>query len=114
MTGVPLVSPGAEHTPSWVHLWLTSMFVGAFVAAPVGGLLWGGGAFALRVGFQWIQAKRKGHRFDAFDRPPPTQPSTYTSGAGSFDEEHEGREEPAEPEERVAPISISPQKGKFF
>ncbi|KAF6222919.1 hypothetical protein HO133_000970 [Letharia lupina] len=87
---------------------------GAFVAAPVGGLLWGGGAFALRVGFQWIQAKRKGHRFDAFDRPPPTQPSTYTSGAGSFDEEHERREEPAEPEERVAPISISPQKGKFF
>lgn len=84
---------------------------GAFVAAPVGGLLWGFGAFAFRVGFQWIQAKRKGHRFDAFDRPLPRQPPPYASGVGSFDEEHEGREEP---EERVAPISVSPQKGKFF
>ncbi len=85
--------------------------VGAFVAAPVGGLLWGGGAFGLRVGFQWIQAKRHGRRFDAFDRSPPGQPPSYTSGAESFDEEHEGHEAP---EERVGPISISPQKGKFF
>lgn len=90
------------------------MSVGAFVAAPVGGLLWGGGAFAFRVGFQWIQAKRQGLRFDAFDHPPSTQPPPYTSGAASPDEENEGREELEEPEERVAPISVSPQKGKFF
>ena len=76
--------------------------VGAFVAAPVGGLLWGGGAFALRVGLQYIHAKRKGHNFDAFDGPPATQPPASTGGAGSFDEE------------RVAPISITPRKGKFF
>ena len=104
--GVPLVSPATQHKSHQVPLWLTSVCAGAFVAAPVGGLLWGGGAFGLRVGFQWIQAKRKGHRFDAFDRSPPTQP-----GVGSFDEEYEGHEEP---EERVGPINISPQKGKFF
>ena len=109
--GVPLVSPATEHKSGLVLLWLTSMSVGAFVAAPVGGLLWGGGAFAIRVTFQWIQAKRKGHRFDAFDRPPPTQPPPYTRGAGSVDE---GHEEPEEPEERVTPISISPKKRKFF
>ncbi|KAK1758406.1 hypothetical protein QBC47DRAFT_139698 [Echria macrotheca] len=42
---------------------------GAFVAAPVGGLLWGFGALALRLGFQYGMAKVKGHRFDALDRP---------------------------------------------
>lgn len=42
---------------------------GAFVAAPVGGLLWGFGALALRLSVQWVQAKRKGVRFDALDRP---------------------------------------------
>ena len=49
-----------------------ALFVpGAFVAAPVGGLLWGFGAFGLRVGYQWVVAKIKGTRFDAFDPPPP-------------------------------------------
>ena len=91
---------------------LTQKF--AQVAAPLGGLLWGGGAFALRIGFQWVQAKRKGLRFDAFERPPPTQPPPYTSGAESFEEENEGREDHEGPEERVAPISASPQKGRFF
>lgn len=90
------------------------MSVGAFVAAPVGGLLWGGGAFALRIGLQWLQAKRKGLRFEAFDRPSPTQPPPYTSDAGPFDEEHDGREELGEPEELIAPISVSSKKGKFF
>ena len=107
---MPLVSSATEHKFGRV-VWLTSMSVGAFVAAPVGGLLWGGGAFALRVGLQWIQAKRKGHKFDAFDRPPITQSPPYTSGAVSSDEEHEG---PQEPEEHIAPISMSPQKGNFF
>lgn len=107
--GVPLVSPASEHASSRVSL-ANEGVVGAFVAALFGGLLWGCGAFALRVGFQWIQAKRRGHRFDAFDRPPPPQPPPY-SGARSFEEEHEERDEP---EERVAPISLSPQKGRFF
>ncbi|KAJ3535563.1 hypothetical protein NM208_g7082 [Fusarium decemcellulare] len=42
---------------------------GAFVAAPVGGLLWGLGAFALRLSVQWVLAKVRGHRFDALDHP---------------------------------------------
>ncbi|KAL2020211.1 hypothetical protein VTK56DRAFT_8637 [Thermocarpiscus australiensis] len=42
---------------------------GAFVAAPVGGLLWGFGALALRLGIQFVMAKAKGQRFDALDRP---------------------------------------------
>ncbi|MCJ1265215.1 hypothetical protein MMC22_005090 [Lobaria immixta] len=49
---------------------------GAFVAAPVGGLLWGFGAFALRIGCQWILAKFRGHRFDSFDRPTLVAPSS--------------------------------------
>ena len=43
--------------------------VGAFVAAPIGGLVWGFGAFGLRLLIQWIAAKSKGQRFDALDRP---------------------------------------------
>ncbi|KAH6677657.1 hypothetical protein B0J14DRAFT_347981 [Halenospora varia] len=42
---------------------------GAFVAAPVGGLLWGLGAFIVRVSFQWVWSKVKGTHFDALDRP---------------------------------------------
>lgn len=42
---------------------------GAFVAAPVGGLLWGLGALAVRLSFQFVTAKIKGQRFDALDRP---------------------------------------------
>ena len=32
-------------------------------------MLWALGAFALRIAFHWVQAKRKGVRFDAFDAP---------------------------------------------
>jgi Na+/proline symporter len=42
---------------------------GAFVAAPVGGLLWGCGAFVLRIAFQFIFAKVTGRHFGALDRP---------------------------------------------
>lgn len=42
---------------------------GAFVVAPFGGLLFGFAACALRIAFQYLLAKRKGHRFDALDRP---------------------------------------------
>ena len=69
--------------------------------------MWGGGAFALRVGLQWVQAKRKGHRFNAFDRPSPVQPPASISDAGSSDEEAQ------ESREHVAPISVSPQRAKL-
>lgn len=42
---------------------------GAFVAAPVGSLLWAAAALAVRLGFQWAVAKKRGERFDALDRP---------------------------------------------
>ncbi|KAJ8111720.1 hypothetical protein ONZ43_g5556 [Nemania bipapillata] len=42
---------------------------GAFVAAPVGGVIWGGIALVGRLGFQYAQAKINGTRFDALDRP---------------------------------------------
>jgi len=42
---------------------------GAFVAAPFGGLIWGFGALALRLSYQYLEAKHKGTRFDALDKP---------------------------------------------
>lgn len=42
---------------------------GAFVAAPVGGLLCGFIACGLRLGYQYLWAKKNGVRFDALDRP---------------------------------------------
>ncbi|KAH6973843.1 hypothetical protein BKA56DRAFT_107972 [Ilyonectria sp. MPI-CAGE-AT-0026] len=51
---------------------------GAFVAAPVGGLLWGCGALVLRLSVQWVLAKVRGHRFTGFDRPIERTPSGDT------------------------------------
>ena len=83
-----------------------TLTIGAFVAAPIGGLLWAAGAFTFRVGFQWVQAKRKGERFDAFDRPPPQSPGFYAGREGwPEEEERDGHE---------ATISVEPQKGRFF
>lgn len=42
---------------------------GAFVAAPFGGLIWGFLALGARLSFQYLLAKKRGHRFDALDRP---------------------------------------------
>lgn len=64
--------------------------VGAFVAAPVGGLLWGFGAFALRVAFQWVRAKVRGETFDAFDRPVGPPPDELATGDEDYsDDVHE-------------------------
>ncbi|KLP00206.1 uncharacterized protein FFB20_06058 [Fusarium fujikuroi] len=49
---------------------------GAFVAAPVGSILWGCGALALRLSYQYMSAKIRGHRFDALDRPVDLRPSS--------------------------------------
>ncbi|OAG38117.1 hypothetical protein AYO21_07707 [Fonsecaea monophora] len=51
---------------------------GAFVAAPVGGLLWALGAFVLRLSVQWCIAKIRGTRFDALDKPAAPSASFYT------------------------------------
>ncbi|KAI1501659.1 hypothetical protein F5X99DRAFT_382078 [Biscogniauxia marginata] len=42
---------------------------GAFVAAPIGGLVWGFIALALRLTFQYVRARLRGMRFDGLDRP---------------------------------------------
>lgn len=74
---------------------------GAFVAAPVGGLLWGFGALALRLTYQYIMTRVKGHRFDALDRP--VAPSTD-------DDDVPEDEEPTVQREVVKPNAA----GKFF
>lgn len=55
---------------------------GAFVAAPIGGLLWGFAAFALRISTHFVLAKIRGDRFTALDRParPAPAPVFYTGG----------------------------------
>lgn len=81
---------------------------GAFVAAPVGGLLWGFGALGLRLAFQYVHARVKGHRFDALDRPagPPPPPEYYTGAVGETVVEEE--------REQVVSYETSTVKGKFF
>lgn len=76
---------------------------GAFVAAPIGGILWGAGALALRLGWQWIQARRQGVRFDALDRPDGTVAGRGVYNSGGEDEA-ESREE----------IIVNDRVGKFF
>jgi len=70
--------------------------LGAFVAAPIGGLLWGFGACGLRIAVLYLMARFKGHRFDALDRPVPMpaheevehegvlQPTDAAEGSGKF------------------------------
>jgi hypothetical protein len=75
--------------------------VGAFVAAPVGGLLWAFGACGLRIAFLFVMAKIRGHRFTALDRPVPR----HVTRPGVFDE-HEN--------EAVLEHNTVDTKGKFF
>ncbi|EEH23553.2 hypothetical protein PABG_05764 [Paracoccidioides brasiliensis Pb03] len=49
---------------------------GAFLAAPLGGILFGIAALGLRLGYQFLLSKYQHHRFDALDKPSPRlQPS---------------------------------------
>ena len=82
------------------------------MAAPVGGLLWAAAAFVARVSFQKIQAMRKGHRFDAFDRPPPPSPALYTGRAES-DIDTASEQVDTTSEHEITP-SVKKQNGKFF
>ncbi|KIX08032.1 uncharacterized protein Z518_02687 [Rhinocladiella mackenziei CBS 650.93] len=56
---------------------------GAFVAAPVGGLLWALAAFGSRLAVQWCLAKFKGTPFEAFEKPAAPTASFYTGGISS-------------------------------
>lgn len=80
---------------------------GAFVAAPVGGLLWGFGAFSLRLAFQWTHAKVKGYRFAALDLPEYLLGPQTTDGS-----EYASNEEvTGEPSDGVVVVTAT---GKFF
>lgn len=85
---------------------------GAFVAAPVGGLLWGFGALALRLGIQFLIAKRKGVRFDALDKPKEVE-DQFVGDSGQA-----GRLGAVEDEEGTDTSSEAPgiakSVGKFF
>jgi len=79
---------------------------GAFVAAPVGGLLWGFGALGVRLVYRLVEAKIKGSRFDALDRP------------AYLDRRVEGQPEYATSDEihsdaREGLVTVD-HKGKFF
>ncbi|KAL9590625.1 MAG: hypothetical protein Q9203_000550 [Teloschistes exilis] len=88
---------------------LISILAGAFVAAPIGGLLWGFGAFALRIGIQWTLAKTRGHQFGAFDRPSPAAP-IFITGA----RERSSNDEDGEDGDPVNHTKASSLKGRFW
>ena len=71
---------------------------GAFVAAPVGGLLWAFGAFVGRVCLLWMLAKARGERFDALDRPVAAV-SQHSNGLSAQEGEF---------------LQIASQKGRFY
>jgi len=77
---------------------------GAFVAAPFGGLLWAFGACGLRIAFLWVMAKVQGHRFDALDRPVPSQ----LAQPGALDSHDHGSEAVLEQTVETS------HKGRFF
>jgi hypothetical protein len=79
---------------------------GAFVAAPVGGLLVGLAAFALRIGFQYLHARIKGYRFDALDRP------AYLDRPGYNRNEYADSDE-IHPDPHAGLVNVT-HKGKFF
>ena len=79
---------------------------GAFVAAPVGGLLWGAGALVVRLSYQWVHAKVKGHRFEALDRPAYLD--RHIEGAPEYADSNEVHEDVQ------AGLVTVDHKGKFF
>ncbi|KAF2867162.1 hypothetical protein BDV95DRAFT_503409, partial [Massariosphaeria phaeospora] len=64
MAGKLILLEGGLYANDW------SAF-GAFVAAPIGGLLWAFAACSLRLAALFILARITGRRFDALDRPIP-------------------------------------------
>jgi len=88
---------------------------GAFVAAPVGGLLWGASAFVLRLGAQWVLAKVQGTRFTALDKPAAPTAAFYTGGVGAdrASGERDSEREVYEDGQGVVRSHVE-VKGKFF
>ncbi|KAI1109637.1 hypothetical protein F5Y14DRAFT_444540 [Nemania sp. NC0429] len=74
---------------------------GAFVAAPVGGVIWGGIALVGRLGFRYVQARISGTRFDALDRPLPVDNTSEDNDA-------------IHPADIQYAVPIAKSTGKFF
>lgn len=68
------------------------------MAAPIGGLLWGFGALAIRLSVQYILARRRNERFTGFDRPVPHASAILVRGDGG-NIAHEGDGEVESPGE---------------
>ena len=102
--GALMILTGGLYADDW------SAF-GAFVAAPVGGLLWACAAFVGRVSFLWIMAKVKGERFTALDRV-----SAPTVGLGGTDggAHHLAADHDVYRDEDGVERSEVAVKGKFF
>ncbi|KAF4893315.1 putative urea active transporter 1 [Colletotrichum fructicola] len=81
---------------------------GAFVAAPVGSFLWGFGALGVRLGFQYVMAKKSGRRFDALDGP--VGPG-FTPDADGVPHTVNSREEYTDV---TSDVEIVKPAGKFF
>lgn len=80
------------------------------MAAPIGGLLWGFGALAVRLTIQYAVAKIKGHRFEALDMPLSTPgPAFYTGNP-----DHEEIVEDESAVVRDGGLYTIEHKGKFF
>ena len=81
---------------------------GAFVAAPVGGMLWAIGALLLRLLVLWTRARITGTRFDALEKPiEPFTPAVYEER----EPEREGENGPEEVSQEVVKPAAT---GKFF
>lgn len=80
---------------------------GAFVAAPVGGLLWAAGALGVRLSYRLAEAKIKGTRFDALDRP--ARPEQRVEGVTSENADQDG----ARRGSRTTLVTVD-HTGKFF
>lgn len=82
---------------------------GAFVAAPVGGLLFSIAAFLGRISVLWIMAKVGGYRFTALDRPSAPDAAFEPAERHSVDRADSSSERPVGVERTVVDV-----KGKFF
>ncbi|KAF2839025.1 hypothetical protein M501DRAFT_1003566 [Patellaria atrata CBS 101060] len=75
---------------------------GAFVAAPIGGLLWAFAAFGTRVAVLYVLSRTRGRRFNVFDRPVHTV--SFAHQDRDDDQSFVGREQ----------VAGDGKAGKFF
>ena len=91
-----LILEGGLYAKDW------SVF-GAFIAAPIGGLLWGFVALTVRLSFLWVSAKVRGVPFDALDETLITRNLSSPNDAAPTDgPDNDGRD------------PVNSQKGRFY